>query len=107
MTRKNKDTKHVKNNAYKRVSTDREAIERKPRNLDGSRICRESIRQIESSEIFLNGSKSCRGSVESKAKRLDRNGCVEVSVKKLLSLKKRIFFKGGKTHKDECNKQAT
>ena len=75
-----KDAKHVKNNACKRVSTDREAvkllwslmrahkiisinrdmcresIEKLPRNLDGSRICRECIEQIENTKIWLDGS---------------------------------------------------
>ena len=75
-----KDAKHVKNNACKRVLTDREAvkllsswmrahkiisinrdmcqesIEKLPRNLDGSRICQECIEQIESTKIWLDGS---------------------------------------------------
>ena len=48
-----------------------------------------------------------RGSVEvfieAEERRLDRNE----SVKKLSSLKKESFSRKGKTHKDECNKQAT
>ena len=35
------------------------AIERKPRNLDGSRICRESIGQTENLEIFFDRLRSC------------------------------------------------
>ena len=38
----------------------RVAIERKPRNLDGSRIYQESIEQIVSLKIFFNGSRICR-----------------------------------------------
>ena len=79
------------------------AIERKLKNLDGSRICRESIGQTESSETFLDGSKSYRGSIEITRRRLDRKdncqGCVELEEKR--------FFKKGKTHRDKCNKQAT
>ena len=50
----------------------RAAIERKPRNLDGSRICRESNRQTECSENFLDGLRSCQGSVEITRRRLDK-----------------------------------
>ena len=38
-------------------------IKGKPRNLNGSRICWESIGHIESSEIFLDGLRSCQGFV--------------------------------------------
>ena len=70
----------MENNPCKRVSTDREVvellsswqrahkitsidrdlcrefIEKLPRNLDGSRICRERIEQTKSTEIWLDGS---------------------------------------------------
>ena len=70
----------MENNACKRVSTDREivellsswqrahkitsidqdlcreSIEKLPRNLDGSRIYRECIKQTKSTEIWLDGS---------------------------------------------------
>ena len=66
------------------------AIKWKPRNLDGSRICRESIGQIEILEKFLNGSRSCQGSVEI-TRRLDRKDICRGCVKELSSLKKRDF----------------
>ena len=40
---------------------------------------------------------------EKKKEGLDRNKSIE----KLLNLKKEMFFKKGKTHRDKCNKQAT
>ena len=66
-------------------------IERKPRNLDGLRICRESIRQTESSKIFLDGSRSCQGSIEITRIRLDRKDIYRGCVEELLSIKKRGF----------------
>ena len=68
----------------------RVAIKWKPRNLNGSRICRESIGQIEILEKFLNGSRSCQRSVEI-TKRLDRKDICRGCVKELSSLKKRDF----------------
>ena len=60
-----------------------ESIEEKPRNLDGSRIhqdlSRKGARRARWKGI-------CQGSVE---------------------LEERRFFKKGKTHRDECNKQST
>ena len=69
----------------------RGAIEKKPRNLDGSRMCQGSIEQTKRSEEKLDGLACYRESIESKAKRLDRGGCVKVSVEKLSSLKKKRF----------------
>ena len=43
-----------------RLRSHRAAIKRKPKNLDGSRICQEFIRQIESLENFFDGSRSCQ-----------------------------------------------
>ena len=43
-----------------RLRSRRAAIKRKPKNLDGSRICQEFIRQIESLENFFDGSRSCQ-----------------------------------------------
>ena len=54
--------------------------------LDGSRICQESIEQTECTKNWLDGKKIYRETVE---------------------LEEKEFFKGGKTHKDKCNKQAT
>ena len=53
------------------------AIEKKPRNLDGSRSCREAIKYTESKEIFLNGSrfllkKRKKGSIERNPSRFYR-----------------------------------
>ena len=67
------------------------AIKKKPKDLDGSRMCWGSVEETKRSEENLDGSAYCRVSIESKAKRLNRKGCVEVSVKKLSSLKKRSF----------------
>ena len=69
----------------------RAAIERKPRNLDRSRIYLESIGQTESSENFLDGSRSCRGSVEITRGRLDMKDICRGCVEELSSLKKRGF----------------
>ena len=68
----------------------RDSIEMKPRNFDGSRIC--------------------RGSIEKRERRLDRKEFVEDlsrTYRGAVELKERRFFKVGKTNKDECNKQAT
>ena len=69
----------------------RGAIEKKPRNLDGSRMCQGSIEQTKRSEEKLDELACYREFIESKAKRLDRRWCVEVSVEKQSSLKKKRF----------------
>ena len=69
----------------------RGAIEKKPRNLDGSRMSQGSVEQTKRSAEKLDGLACCWESIESKAKRLDKRGCVEVSVEKLSSLKKKSF----------------
>ena len=63
-----------------RLGSCQAVIERKPRNIDGSRICRESNRQTESSENFLNG-----------LRRLDKKNICRRCVEELSSLKKRGF----------------
>ena len=69
----------------------RDVIKRKPRSLDRSMIYRESIKQTESSENFLDGSRSYRGSVEITRRRLDRKDICRGCVEELPSLKKRSF----------------
>ena len=43
---------------------DREAIEKKPKNLDGSKSCRDAIEKAESTGIFLDGLRIYRRSIE-------------------------------------------
>ena len=69
----------------------RGAIKKKARNLDGSRMSQGSFEQTKRSVEKLDGLACCRESIESKTKRLDKRGCVEVSVEKLSSLKKKSF----------------
>ena len=93
-----------------RLRSCRTAIERKPRNLDGLRICQESIGQTECSKIWLNGSRNCRDavvkkprildgskicwdSIKAKERELDRKGICWGFVEILSSLKKKEFFK--------------
>ena len=74
-----------------RLGSCRVVIKRKPRNIDGSRICRESNRQTESSKNFLNGLRSCQGSIEITRRRLDKKNICRRCVEELSSLKKRGF----------------
>ena len=75
---------HKPQHACKKVSTDREAIEMLSRENPEMSMDRGSIENllgpIESSKIFLNGSRSCRGSVESK-----QRGSIEMDVSRYLS----------------------
>ena len=66
-------------------------IEKKLKNLDGSRMYQGFVKQTKRSEEKLDGSACFWKSIESKAKKLDRRGCVEVFVEKLSSLKKKSF----------------
>ena len=75
------------------ISMDREAFEmlsRRQRAQENSSMDRESVEDLsrheEESSIEKNLLRMCRKAIE---------------------LEVRRFFKGGKTHKDECNKQAT
>ena len=114
--------------AHKNISIDwdmcRESIQKLPRNLDGSRIYWECIELIKSKEIWLDGSKKLSRiyreetqkswwieissrSVEKRRKKGSIIGNLSTICQKLSSLKKEGFSKKGKTHRDECNKQAT
>ena len=68
-------------------------------------MCQGFVQQIERSKENLDGSACYRESIGSKAKRLDTfcRGICRGSVE----LEEKRFFEGGKTHKDECNKQVT
>ena len=68
-------------------------IERKPKNLDGLRSCREFIRQTESLENFLDGSTYLSRSCLSNPEILIEEVCVE----KLSRMQKRGFLKGKNT----------
>ena len=54
-------------------------------------MCRGSVEKKKRSEEKLDVLARCRESIKSKAKRLDRKGCVEIFFEKLSTLKKRSF----------------
>ena len=64
------------------------------------RSCRDSI---EKKSWNLDGSRICWGSIKKRERRLDRKRiCWEA-----IELEEKEVFSGEKTHKDDCNKQAT
>ena len=90
---------------------------RQQKYLDGSRSCRESIGQKKS--FLMNWEAVEKLSRQIPESSMDQN-CANFhhekkkegldkckSIEKLSSLKKMSFSKRGKTHRDECNKQAT
>ena len=94
------------------------------KHLNGSRICRESIGQTKGSEIWLDGLKKLsrrspeisidRNSVkicrEKEKEGLDRRESIEDLsriCREAVKLEEIRFFKMGKIHRDDCNKQAT
>ena len=107
----------MKNNACKRVSTDREAIKllsswqsaQKITSIDRD-MCRESIENVSSRQRAQKfGSMdrpSCREAIVVKSKNLDRKNLCQVAVEMLsrryqaaIDKVEARFFKGGKTHK--------
>ena len=102
----------------------RESIQKLPRNLDGSRMYWECIELIKSKEIWLDESNKLSRiyreetlksqwveissrSVKKRRKKGSIKGNLSTICQKLSSLKKEGFSKKGKSHRDECNKQAT
>ena len=83
-----------------------DSIKKKPRNLNGLRICRDAIEKVESTWIFfLMDRGSVEVSIEAEERKLNRNESIE-DLSRSSQTWKNEFFKGGKIHKDECNKQA-
>lgn len=89
-----------------------ESIEKLPRNLKGSRICRKCIEQIESTEIWLDGltqlSRSYQGQIQkSRQKKLVSSCCRVLSRRYQVAVEKTKarFSKGGKTHKMKAIRQ--
>ena len=87
---------------------------------DGSRIYQESIGQTENLEIWLDKSRIYQEetqksrwienpsrSVEKRRKKVSIERNLSRIYQKAVELEENRFFKKGKTHKDECNKQAT
>ena len=86
MTIYKKDAKHVKNNACKRILTNREAIEQKPTSMD-----RESIQDL-----------STRQKVQTRRKRGSIHSNLSKGIKKLSRCAKTVFQRREK-HRHECN----
>ena len=61
-------------------------------------MCRGSVEKKKRSEEKLDVLARCRESIKSKAKRLDRKGCVEIFFEKLSTLKKRSFLREDQEH---------
>ena len=89
--------------------------------FDGLRICREAIEQKKCLEILLDGSKKLsriyREEIQKSQwiknlsrflSRLKKESSIEMNLlgicQEAIELKENEFFKGGKTHRYECNK---
>ena len=96
----------------------------KKTHLDGSRICREAIEQTKCLELLLDGSKKLLRIYREETQksrwienlsrflwRLKKESPIEMNrlgiYQEAIKLEENEFFKGGKTHRYECNKQET